>query len=200
MRSSIIDRSGQRIRALCHTRTSARCQDRAACGKHRTCATITKEMSTALLRRLAFALVLLGSVPSGTAKPAEPKPFKPSCSLSCPDGFRLVLYTWELHPERTIYDENGQEMVSQDGVWKVSCSVRCEQKSESGQVQLHNDKRLLCDSGQEPAPYVGPWRITSKWVKECAALFPDACGMTCYPVRKPPPPKKQSGGKRSKKK
>lgn len=170
------------------------------CERDRACATITKEMLTASLCRLAFATVLLGSVANGTAKPVEPKPTKPSCPLKCPDGFRLVLYTWELHPERTVYDEAGQEMVPQDGVWKVSCAIRCEQKIEGEPSKLHNDKTQLCDSGQEPAPYVGPWRITSKWVKECAALFPDACGMTCHPIKKPAPPKKKSDGKRSKKK
>ncbi len=138
------------------------------------------------------------AAPSVLAK-NEPKPQKPACPLTCPDGYRAALYTWELHPERTVYDENGQEYVPPDGVWKVSCAVRCELK-EGEQVKVQNPSKPLCDSGGEPAPYVGPWRITSKWVRECAALFPDGCGMSCYPIKKPPPPKKKPVGKSKKKK
>ncbi|HND08972.1 MAG TPA: hypothetical protein PKI49_06260 [Pseudomonadota bacterium] len=128
----------------------------------------------------------------------EPKPTRPICPLKCPDGFHAALYTWELHPERTVYDETGKENVPDDGIWKVSCAVRCELK-EGEKVTVKEEKKDLCDSGGEPAPYVGPWRITGKWVRECAALFPDACGMSCYPKKLPPPPKKKPGAKRKKK-
>lgn len=129
---------------------------------------------------------------------AAQRPTTPVCPLKCPDGYRVAIYTWELHPERTVYDETGQENVPPDGVWKVSCAVRCELK-EGEQLKVQNDSRPLCDSGGEPAPYVGPWRITGKWVRECAALFPDGCGMSCYPIKKPPPPKKKPVGKPKKK-
>ncbi len=158
------------------------------------------QMSTAAhLRRFAMAAVLLLSPPVVTAK-SEPKPTTPTCLLKCPEGFHPTLYTWELHPERTVYDENGQETVPVDGVWKVSCAIRCEQKVEGAPSKVHTDKTALCNGGAEPAPFSGPWRITGKWVRECAAIQPDTCGFHCYPIKKPPPPKKKPDGKRGKKK
>ena len=144
-----------------------------------------------------LSVLLLWSATAVDAK-NEPKAQKPVCPLKCPDGYHPALYTWELHPERTVYDENGKEYVPDDGVWKISCAVRCEFK-EGEKTTVKEEQKPLCDSGGEPAPYVGPWRITGKWVRECAALFPDGCGLSCYPIKKPPPPKKKPAGKTKKK-
>jgi hypothetical protein len=135
-----------------------------------------------------------------TAK-AMPKATRPPCPLKCEEGFRPI-YTFFLHPKHTVYDENGKEMVPEDGLWEVSCALRCE-KNE-GQHNEHlivkDQKTALCTSGAEPAPYTGPWRITDKWTRECAAIYPDGCGLSCYPIKPPPVPQKAKGQKSAGKK
>ena len=162
-----------------------------------------------VLAKVLIAAVLLLSPPAVTAKnvpkattKSEPKATTPICSIKCPEGYRAALFTWELHPERTGYDETGVEIVPADGVWKVSCAARCELKVEGEPTKVTTEKKEVCDSGGEPGPFTGPWRITGKWVRECAAIYDDGCGLHCYPIKSkkpPPPPKKKPAGKGKKK-
>jgi hypothetical protein len=146
-----------------------------------------------------MAAVLLLSPPLVTAKD-EPKPTKPTCSVKCPEGYRAALFKWELRPERTVYDEAGVEMVAVDGIWTITCWARCELKVEGEPIKIvETDKKQICKGGAEPIPYVGPWRRLEKWDRDCAAIYDDACGFTCYPIKKPPPPKKKPPGKAKKK-
>jgi hypothetical protein len=125
-----------------------------------------------VLAKVLIAAVLLLSPPAVTAKnvpkattKSEPKATTPICSIKCPEGYRAALFTWELHPERTGYDETGVEIVPADGVWKVSCAARCELKVEGEPTKVTTEKKEVCDSGGEPGPFTGPWRITGKWVR-----------------------------------
>lgn len=153
-------------------------------------------------RLLVGALVLLGiPAPLGWSKAAtakKPAPLRstsPSCPLRCPEGYRVAHYSWELHAERTIYDEKGNQIVPPDGVWTVKCALRCEQHAVNEPTKVHTADAPLCRSGAEPAPYTGPWRITGQFVRECASLQADGCGLRCYEIRLPKPPKKPKRGR-----
>lgn len=117
---------------------------------------------------------------------------KPPCPLRCPAGYAVVAYSWTLAPERTIYDEKGQAQVPPDGIWEVSCSLRCEQHAPNTETKTWKDTKLLCKSGAEPGPYTGPWRITGPFNRVCDARENNGCGMNCYAVRTP----KAAGGKK----
>lgn len=133
-----------------------------------------------------------------TAMSARVPSTTPVCPLHCPPGFQVALYTWELHPERTIYDEAGKMQVPPDGVWKVSCALRCEQHAVNQETKIWKDAKELCRSGAEPGPYRGPWRITGQFVRECAARASTDCGMHCYPIQVAKPNRKGSGKKAGK--
>jgi hypothetical protein len=141
---------------------------------------------------LCFALFMAAS-PLATAKNAKLRSTSPPCPLSCPPGLQVSVYSWELHPDRTIYDEKGQKQVAPDAVWKVSCKLRCEYHEVNEETKSWDGQKEVCDSGAEPAPYVGPWRITGEYTRECAARTSDGCKMQCYEIKKPPPPGKGKG-------
>lgn len=133
---------------------------------------------------LALALLTVGLPATlGTAVSANVPSTTPACPLHCPPGFQVALYTWEIHPEHTIYDESGQIQVSPDKGWNVSCALRCEQHAVNEETKIWSDKKELCRSGAEPGPYRGPWRITGQFTRECAARAGTDCGMHCYPIR-----------------
>lgn len=145
-------------------------------------------------------LLLLGGIltsaptvlaPGQARGKGRPPSTTPACPLRCPPGYQVALYTWELHPERTIYDEQGKVQVPPEGPWKVSCALRCELRDPNQETKVWEDKKVLCSSGGEPAPYTGPWRITGPLVRECAARENNGCGLHCYAIRPP-----RTGGKK----
>lgn len=144
-------------------------------------------------RLLVYAQALwLFGVPASLATAKKPAPLRstsPSCALSCPEGYHVTHYTWELHPERTIYDEKGNHVVPPDGVWAVKCALRCEQHQVNTPTKVFTADKALCRSGAEPAPYTGPWRLTGQFQRECASLQNNGCGLRCYEIRLPKPVK-----------
>jgi len=144
-------------------------------------------------------LLLLGSLvaaaptPLATASNAKPRATSPVCALQCPAGFQVAVYTWEVHPERTIYDDLGKAKVAEDSLWPISCELRCEQHAPNAPTKEWKQKKDLCKSGAEPAPYRGPWRNFGPFGKQCAATAKDGCGMQCYAVRVVKPGKKTRG-------
>lgn len=142
---------------------------------------------------LSATLSLVIPATLATAKPTG-HATSPVCPLQCPAGYQVSVYTWELHPEHTVYDETGQKKVADDSLWPVSCALKCEQHAPNTETKEWKDSKLLCKSGAEPGPFKGPWRQLGPWNKECAALAKDGCQMHCYP---PPVAKRPAGrGKR----
>jgi hypothetical protein len=140
------------------------------------------------LRNVLLLGALTALVPSSLSLGGgRPPSTQPPCPLRCPAGYSVVAYSWALQPERTIYDEQGQAKVPPDGVWEVSCSLRCEQHSPNTETKTWTDKKPLCKSGGEPSPYSGPWRITGPFSRVCDARENNGCGMHCYAVRTPKP-------------
>jgi hypothetical protein len=135
--------------------------------------------------------------PTATAKGGRGKSTTPVCPLKCPDGYQVAVFSWELHPERTIYDETGQVQIAPDSLWPITCALRCEQHAVNTETKVWKDSKELCKSGGEPSPYRGPWRNSGQFGKECAATAKDGCGMHCYAI---PPSRKNSakGGKGTK--
>lgn len=133
------------------------------------------------------------AAPLATAKDAKRRGTSLPCPLSCPSGLQITLYSWELHPDRIIYDERGQKQVAPDAVWKVSCKLRCEHHEVNQDTKVWDGQKEVCESGAEPAPYVGPWRITGEHTRECAARANDGCKITCYEL---PKTRKDNQGKR----
>lgn len=140
--------------------------------------------------RTLFLLLgmLLVLIPASlaVANGGRPRATSPACPLKCPAGYQVAAYTWELHAERTNYDEKGQAKVADDSLWPVTCSLRCEQHAFNQETKLVNSTRELCKSGAEPAPYRGPWRIVGPFSRQCASLTADGCGMQCYAPRPAP--------------
>jgi hypothetical protein len=144
-----------------------------------------------LLAALLSALPAQLAIKSADAKGGRPRSTSPACPLKCPAGFQDALYSWELHPEHTAYDDQGKTIVPPDSVWRVSCSLKCEQHAVNKPTKSWSENQVLCRSGGEPAPYRGPWRIVGQFTRECAARANNGCGMQCYEIRTPPPPKKK---------
>ncbi len=150
----------------------------------------------------AKMLLLLGGLL--TIAPAEPtlaknvrlKSTSPACSLQCPQGYVVAVYSWELHPDRTVYDEQGKAQVAPDAVWRVSCALRCEQRAVNVETKVWKDSKLLCASGAEPGPYRGPWRITGQFSRVCDATSNSGCGMQCYAIPHLPTSRKGTGSKK----
>jgi hypothetical protein len=118
--------------------------------------------------------------PLAMAKGVRLKSTSPVCPLVCPKDYVPALFTWELHPGRTIYDEQGNTKVAPDAVWPVSCMLRCEHRVFNEETKVWNDKKLLCNAAAEPAPYRGPWRHSGQFGMECASTYKNGCGMQCY--------------------
>lgn len=133
--------------------------------------------------------MLMATLPAsqGSAKDARPRSTTPSCSLKCPAGYQVKAYTWELHPERTNYDEQGKIQIAEDSLWPIMCALRCELHVVNQEPKVWNGQKEVCKSGADPGPYRGPWRNAGQFGKECASLTSDGCGMHCYAVRRPPP-------------
>lgn len=138
---------------------------------------------------LAGLVVIAPTLPAG-AKPALPRSTTPACPLKCPDGYAVAVYTWELHPERTNYDETGKTQIAPDSLWPITCKLRCEQHAPNQETKEWKDEKLLCSSGRDPGPYTGPWRNSGPFGKECASMTSNGCLMHCYAV---PPAKKPRG-------
>lgn len=131
------------------------------------------------------------------AKDSRPRSTSPTCPLKCPAGYQVKAYTWELHPERTNYDEQGKTKIADDSLWPITCALSCEQHAPNQETKVWNGTKELCKSGADPAPYRGPWRNSGPFGKQCASLTGDGCAMQCYAVRVPPPARKGSkGGKK----
>ena len=118
-----------------------------------------------------------------------------SCPLHCPAGLDVLAYAWEVHPERTVYDDSGKPLIPPESAWLVTCYLRCEHHEVGKETkEWKSDKKTVCTSGGEPGPFSGPWRITSQFTRECDSRESNGCGMRCRPLRAPKPPKK--GGKK----
>ncbi len=134
---------------------------------------------------LLGVLGVAGPAPVATAKESLPRSTMPVCPLKCPDGMAVSVYQWELHPERTNYDETGKTKIAEDSLWPIVCKLKCEQHAPNVETKVWNDEKLLCKSGREPSPYKGPWRNSGQFGKECASVTKDGCSMHCYAVPKP---------------
>jgi len=141
---------------------------------------------------LLLAGALLAVVPTqlATAKDSRPPSRSPVCPLKCPPDYQVNVYTWELHPERTVYDEQGKAQIAGDSLWPVSCALRCEQHAPNQPTKEWKDTKELCKSGGEPSPYRGPWRNVGPFGKQCASTANNGCGMQCYAVRAAKPARK----------
>lgn len=145
--------------------------------------------ATLIFRMKTLTLLVLGALlataptPLANANPPRGRSTSPICPLQCPQGFQVQVYTWEVHPERTIYDDLGKAQIAPDSPWPVSCTLRCEQHVDNQPAKEWKDTKVLCSSGGEPSPYRGPWRNSGPWGKQCAATAKNGCGMQCYPVR-----------------
>ena len=140
------------------------------------------------LRITLLAAVLAALAPAPVSGGGgRPPSTQPACPLRCPAGYTVVAYSWTLQPERTSYDEQGKAQVPPDGVWDVTCALRCEQHAANEETKFWKDSKPLCRSGGEPAPYSGPWRITGPFTRVCDARESNGCGMHCYAIRTPKP-------------
>lgn len=142
--------------------------------------------------QLAIAALFCLSLPGSLSaeKKVHLRSTSPVCPLVCPKGFTPVVYSWQTHPNRTNYDEQGHEQVAPDSGWRVSCTLRCEQATAEGDKKIWSDNKVLCDSGAEPGPFRGPWRITGQFTRDCDARVNNGCGMQCYEMPKPAAPTK----------
>ena len=129
--------------------------------------------------------VMAAMIPTLLATPgsALPRSTSPTCPIQCPQGFAVKVYTWEVKPERTIYDDLGKAQVAEDSPWPVSCELRCEQHAANQPTKEWKESKVLCKSGAEPKPYRGPWRNFGPFGKQCAATAKDGCGMQCSAPR-----------------
>ena len=152
-------------------------------------------MRTSALLLLSTLMATLPASPV-IAKDGRPRSTSPSCPLKCPAGYQVKAYTWELHPERTNYDEQGKVKIAEDSLWPITCALRCEQHAFNQESKVWNATKELCKSGAEPSPYHGPWRNSGQFGKECASLTPDGCTMQCYAVRRPPARSRGKAGKK----
>lgn len=132
-------------------------------------------------------------------KKAQPQSRSGACALQCPQGHVVVHYTWEIHPERMIYDDDGKPQIPPEAPWLVSCVLRCEQRAINQPTKEWKADKVVCSSGGEPKPYTGPWRITGQFTRECSATARDGCGLKCHPIRAPKPAGKEARGKPAKK-
>jgi hypothetical protein len=140
-----------------------------------------------------FVAAILASLPAqlATAKAGRPHSTTPSCPLKCPAGYADALYSWELHPERTVYDDAGKTIVPPDATWQVTCALKCQQVAVNKKTLSNSQTKVLCRSGAEPGPFRGPWRITGQFARECSSREAGGCGMHCYDIKKPKPEKKK---------
>lgn len=148
------------------------------------------------LMRTGIALFLAGilaSLPAqlATAKGGRPRSTTPPCPLKCPAGFSSPLYSWELHPERTVYDDAGKTIVPPEAPWQVSCALKCTQAVVNQPTKTSSQNAVVCHSGGEPSPYTGPWRIIGQFARECSSREAKGCSMHCYELKKPKPEKKK---------
>lgn len=140
-----------------------------------------------------FLAAMLASLPAqlATAKGGRPRSTMPPCPLKCPAGFSSPIYAWELHPEKTVYDDAGKTVVPPDAPWQVSCTLKCSQSAVNQPTKTNSQNAVICHSGGEPSPYVGPWRIVGQFSRECGSREAKGCTMHCYELKKPKPEKKK---------
>jgi hypothetical protein len=144
---------------------------------------------------LSGALLAVAPAPLATADNAKAKSTSPACPLQCPADFKVKAYSWELHPERTIYDDLGKPKVAEDSLWPVSCELFCEQHAPNAPTKEWKQSKELCKSGAEPKTTTGLWRNKGPWGKLCESTAKDGCGMQCYAVKVVKPTGKKPRGK-----